>query len=130
MRESIGEDALCLFTSKPSSTANLSLLCNTVSIHLTEMPGAEYNFRQDAISFSKGGKSLALEIVQVPLTGKILEVKVSVGNKIKEGDVICILESMKMENPILCPVSGTIKEIKVSLGQAVKTGNTIAVIEY
>jgi urea carboxylase len=55
---------------------------------------------------------------------------VKVGNKIKEGDIICILESMKMENPILCPVSGTIKELKVSPGQAVKTGNTIVVIEY
>ena len=73
---------------------------------------------------------MASEIVEVPITGKIIEVKVSVGMQVKEGDVICLLESMKMENPILAPVSGTIKEIGVSLAQVVKPGNTIAIIEY
>ena len=73
---------------------------------------------------------MALETVEVPLAGKIIDVKASVGNQIKEGDVICILESMKMENPILSPVSGVIKEIQVSPGQTVKAGGVIAVIEY
>jgi len=73
---------------------------------------------------------LALETVEVPLTGKIIDVKASVGDKVKEGDIICILESMKMENPILSPVSGVVKEIQVSAGQSVKAGGVIAVIEY
>lgn len=73
---------------------------------------------------------MALETVEVPLAGKIIDVKASVGNQIKEGDTICILESMKMENPILSPVSGVIKEIQVSPGQTVKAGGVIAVIEY
>lgn len=73
---------------------------------------------------------MALEKVEVPLTGKIIDVKASAGTSIKEGDVICILESMKMENPILSPVSGTVKEISVSAGQSVKAGGLIAVIEY
>jgi biotin carboxyl carrier protein len=73
---------------------------------------------------------LALETVKVPLAGKITEVKVSVGSRVNEGDVICILESMKMENPILSPVSGVIKEIQVSPGQTVKTGVVITIIEY
>ena len=73
---------------------------------------------------------MATEVIEVPLAGRIIEVKVSVGMKVKEGDVICILESMKMENPILAPVSGTITEIQVSPAQVVKTGNTIAVIEF
>ena len=48
----------------------------------------------------------------------------------QEGDVICFIESMKMENPILAPVAGKITEIKVSVEQVVETGNLIAIIEY
>ncbi len=73
---------------------------------------------------------MAKETVEVPITGKIREINVKVGDKVEEGDVICILESMKMENPILAPVSGVIKEIRVSPGQVVKGKELIAVIEY
>ena len=73
---------------------------------------------------------MAKEIVTVPIPGKILSVTVSVGSAVKEGDEICILESMKMENPIVSPVDGTVAEISVSEGQAVKSGDSLAVIEY
>lgn len=73
---------------------------------------------------------MAKETVEVPITGKIISVDVKVGDAVKEGDVICVLESMKMENPILAPVDGTVTEIKVAADQAVKPGEAIAVIEY
>ena len=73
---------------------------------------------------------MALEIIEVPMTGKMIEVKVSAGSQVKEGDIVCIFESMKMENPILSPVSGTVKEVYVSPGQVVKPGDKIATIEY
>jgi len=73
---------------------------------------------------------LASEIIEVPITGKIIDVKVSAGSKVNESDIICILESMKMENPILSPVSGTVKEIHVSPAQVVKAGEIIAIIDY
>jgi len=73
---------------------------------------------------------LATEIVEVPITGKITEINVSVGDKVEEGDVVCMLESMKMENPVLAPVSGVIKEIQVSVGQVVKGKEIIAIIEH
>ena len=73
---------------------------------------------------------MARETVEVPITGKIISVKVKVGDEVKEGDVLCILESMKMENPILAPVDGTIIEVGVAVEQVVKPGEVIAVIEY
>jgi biotin carboxyl carrier protein len=68
--------------------------------------------------------------MEVPITGKIISVNVKVGEVVKEGDVICMLESMKMENPILAPVEGTVIEIGVAEEQVVKPGEKIAVIEY
>jgi biotin carboxyl carrier protein len=73
---------------------------------------------------------LARETVEVPITGKIVSVNVKAGDGVKEGDVLCILESMKMENPIMAPVDGTIIEVAVAAEQVVKPGETIAVIEY
>jgi biotin carboxyl carrier protein len=73
---------------------------------------------------------LARETVEVPITGKIVSVNVKAGDEVKEGDVLCILESMKMENPILAPVDGTIIEVGVVVEQVVKPGEIIAVIEY
>jgi biotin carboxyl carrier protein len=73
---------------------------------------------------------LARETVEVPITGKIISVEVKVGDSVKEGDVICVLESMKMENPILAVVGGKVVEVAVKADQVVKPGEKIAVIEY
>ncbi len=74
---------------------------------------------------------MAQEIIEVPLTGKIISVEVKVGDKVSEGDTICYIESMKMENPIMVPVdNGTIVQINVTEEQVVKPGEIIAIIEY
>jgi glutaconyl-CoA decarboxylase len=73
---------------------------------------------------------LARETVEVPITGKIISVEVKPGDKIKEGDVLCVLESMKMENPIIAPVDGTVTQVGIQVDQVVKPGEMIAVIEY
>lgn len=73
---------------------------------------------------------MAQEKVEVPITGKIISVDVKAGDQVKEGDVLCLLESMKMENPILAPVGGTVAKIAVTADQAVKPGDIIAIIEY
>ena len=73
---------------------------------------------------------MAREIIEVPITGKIISINVKAGDSVKEGDVLCMLESMKMENPILAPVDGTIIEVGIAVEQIVKPGGTIAVIEY
>jgi acetyl-CoA carboxylase biotin carboxyl carrier protein len=73
---------------------------------------------------------LAQENVEVPITGKITSVNVKAGDEVGEGDVLCLLESMKMENPILAPVAGTVAKIELSEGQVVEAGDLLAVIEY
>jgi biotin carboxyl carrier protein len=72
---------------------------------------------------------VAEEIIEAPMVGKIIEVMAKVGEKIAEGDVVCTLESMKMENPLVSPIDGTVKEIKVAAGDTVQAGAEIAVIE-
>ncbi len=69
------------------------------------------------------------EVVEVPIAGKIISIEVKTGDEVEEGDTLCILESMKMENPIEAPEDGVVKEIGVSEGQIVQPGDTIAVIE-
>jgi biotin carboxyl carrier protein len=78
----------------------------------------------------KGEKKLAQEKVEVPLTGKVTSVNVKAGDKVKEGDVVCIIEAMKMENPILTPVGGKVTKVDISAGQLVNAGDLVAVIEY
>ncbi|MBA7603009.1 Glutaconyl-CoA decarboxylase subunit gamma [subsurface metagenome] len=73
---------------------------------------------------------MAQETIEVPITGKIIEVSVKEGDGVKEGDILCLLESMKMENPILAPVDGTVTKVGVAADQTVKPGDVIAVIEY
>ena len=73
---------------------------------------------------------MAQEKVEVPITGRILSIDVKVGDEVKEGDMLCLLESMKMENPILAPVNGTIAQIGITADQTVKPGDMIAVIDY
>ena len=73
---------------------------------------------------------MATERVAAPIPGKIIRVEVAPGHKVKEGGVLCIIESMKMENPILTPVNGQVTEVKVAQGDMERSGQLIAVIEY
>ena len=66
--------------------------------------------------------------VTAPLPGNILAVNVSAGQAVKEGDVMFILEAMKMENEIVAPVSGTVKQVLVSKGSVVETEACLAVL--
>jgi acetyl-CoA carboxylase biotin carboxyl carrier protein len=67
--------------------------------------------------------------VTAPMVGKIVDIKVKVGDLVKEDDEIAIMEAMKMEMPIVAPTAGKVKEIKVSVGQTCETDQVIAVIE-
>ena len=68
------------------------------------------------------------EAVAAPMPGTILKVNVSVGQAIKEGEVLCVLEAMKMENDIMAPKAGTVTQVLVSKGSSVDTGAPMVVI--
>ncbi|MBP3241305.1 MAG: OadG family protein [Oribacterium sp.] len=66
--------------------------------------------------------------VEAPMPGKILAVKKNVGDAVKSGECILVLEAMKMENEIVAPQDGTVASINVSVGEAVESGATLATL--
>jgi glutaconyl-CoA/methylmalonyl-CoA decarboxylase subunit gamma len=72
---------------------------------------------------------MARESVESPMPGKIVSIKVKVGDSVKEDDELCILEAMKMENPIVAPISGKVVELNVAVNATVSTGQVLAVIQ-
>ena len=66
--------------------------------------------------------------VPSPMPGTILSVNVSVGQTVKTGDVLLVLEAMKMENDIVAPCDGTIKQLLVSKGSTVNTDDVLVVM--
>ncbi|KPU42744.1 glutaconyl-CoA decarboxylase subunit gamma [Oxobacter pfennigii] len=67
--------------------------------------------------------------IKSPMPGTILSVNVNSGDLVSKGQVIFILEAMKMENEIMAPTAGKIAEIKVSKGSSVNAGDTLAIIQ-
>lgn len=66
--------------------------------------------------------------VASPMPGKILDVKAKVGDAVKKGQVILILEAMKMENEVVAPEDGTVASIDVAAGATVEAGDTLATL--
>lgn len=66
--------------------------------------------------------------VKAPMPGKILAVKANPGQALKKGDVIIVLEAMKMENEVVAPEDGTVASIEVAAGDAVEAGGILATL--
>lgn len=71
------------------------------------------------------GAAGSIEITS-PMPGKILDVKASAGQAVKKGEVVLLLEAMKMENEVVAPQDGTIATINVAAGDMVEAGNVLA----
>ena len=74
------------------------------------------------------GSPTKKDAVVAPLAGRIAVLKIKVGQRVERGELVCVLEAMKMENEIAAPKAGLVKEIRVSKGSVVDKGDVLAVI--
>jgi len=67
--------------------------------------------------------------ILAPLAGKVIQLNIEAGGKVKEDDEALVIEAMKMETPVFAPCDGTVKEISVKAGDMVEEDDLLAVIE-
>ncbi len=73
--------------------------------------------------------SAGQEVVEAPMPGNIWKIEVKEGDKVKAGDILLILEAMKMENEILAPRDGIVASINTTQGATVNTGDKLVVLD-
>ena len=78
---------------------------------------------EKVVSSSTGGATIV-----APIAGKVLGIKVNVGDRVSKGQTVAIIEAMKLENEVPSTVEGTVKEIKVSNGSSVNNGDVLIVL--
>jgi biotin carboxyl carrier protein len=103
-------------------------------VSVVEVDGETYRIRVEEetryIIRTRGGKvATGGQVLKAPMPGKVVLVEVEVGQAVKPGDGLIVLEAMKMENEFRATVTGTVKEIRVRAGQAVNPGDPLVVIE-
>ena len=107
-------------------TANVTNVTSFVSEQSQKEPSIENKQTDDfPLSGTLPANSTA---VKAPLPGTITKLNVKNGQNIKHGEIICILEAMKMENEIIAPADGTIIKTEVQQGSAVRTDDILVVI--
>ncbi len=103
---------------------------STTVREVAEVPkSGEGKTAQSSTSDRRGGDISGKKVVSAPLPGKIISVNVKKGDFVKKGDLLLILEAMKMENEIFASTDGKIVDILVSPGDYVSTGDKMIVME-
>jgi biotin carboxyl carrier protein len=103
-------------------------------VSLVEVDGETYSIRVEEesryIIRTRGGRAASGgQVLKAPMPGKVVLVEVRVGQAVRPGDGLIVLEAMKMENEFRAAAAGTVKEIRVEVGQAVNPGDVLVVIE-
>ena len=107
----------------------------TYEVEVEEMAGAPAAQPVPAVPQGEAPRAphvatpVAGETILAPMPGNILDVRVSIGQTVKAGDVLMILEAMKMENEIMCPRDGRVASVNVRKGDTVEPDTVLCVIE-
>ena len=97
-----------------------------VRLHTTEPPWAALGRRRRERSAAGGAAGSGA--VTSPMQGTLLKVLVAEGDAVTAGQVICVVEAMKMENEIAAPRDGAVTELDVTAGQSISSGQLICVV--
>jgi len=138
------EDEVLLVDARPTGGGVWSLLLDQASTvadvteengsFVVHVEGETYAIRVEEetryIIRTRGGAAASAgQVLKAPMPGRVVLVGVAVGQAVKPGDSLVILEAMKMENEFKAGVRGTVKEIRVEVGQTVNPGDVLLVIE-
>jgi acetyl-CoA/propionyl-CoA carboxylase biotin carboxyl carrier protein len=99
-----------------------------VKVLTPEPPHAELARRRRDRDSQQGHHGAARDAIVTPMQGTVLAVEVGEGDEVKAGQVVCVVEAMKMENEITSPRAGTVSDLSVEPGQAVTTGQVICLV--
>ena len=77
---------------------------------------------------AKAAPSQGAANILAPIAGKLLDIKVKVGDAVKKGEIVAVIEAMKLENEVPATADGIVKEIKASKGNAVNNGDVLIVL--
>lgn len=115
----------CLLLKKDETGKNLLLSINDTVYQVNIQDQYDVLLEQLGMSDLSVKK---MKDIKAPMPGLVLDIKISVGDELKEGDTLLVLEAMKMENMLKSPGSGTVKAIKVKKGEAVEKGQILVEI--
>jgi acetyl-CoA/propionyl-CoA carboxylase biotin carboxyl carrier protein len=93
-----------------------------------EPPWMELARRRADRAGARGSHAAGRDAVVSPMQGTVLAIEVSEGEEVRAGQVLCIVEAMKMENEVHAPRDGTVRELSVAVGEPVATGQVICVV--
>ncbi|MDI3501285.1 MAG: glutaconyl-CoA/methylmalonyl-CoA decarboxylase subunit gamma, partial [Thermoanaerobacter sp.] len=100
----------------------ISNIIQTATVSQPKVTATQATFQPVSKAEAPSSADKGSKIISAPMPGTILDVKVKEGDRVKRGDVVVILEAMKMENEIMAPEEGVIASIHVSKGSSVNTG--------
>ncbi|MDR3210370.1 MAG: acetyl-CoA carboxylase biotin carboxyl carrier protein subunit [Planctomycetota bacterium] len=99
-----------------------AILVNVAAVSAAPAPVAAAAVAAPASPVAAAASNVAGDVIKAPMPGTILAVKVNVGDNVKSGQSLVVLEAMKMENDILAPRDGRVAQILVAKGSTVETG--------